>query len=176
MQCFWQLTRERSHRRAIAWRWVVCAMFTLGIIDVVPLPATEGWVLKRDLVAEHRAASETLAPLDREQEQRRFGRLRRKGVLGVHRDGAGGVLRLTINHLLWHRLPAIQQENFLRRARQFFGASVVEIRNQRDQTVMARLTAAGELEIPFGSTTPAKLLNDSTLIAPSIPKRPSPEQ
>lgn len=139
---------------------------------IAPLaqPATEGWVMKRDLVAERRTTSTMLEALDKEQEQRRFGRLRRKGVLSVQRT-VGGVLRLTMSHLLWHRLPSIQQENFLRRAQQFFGGSVVEMLDPRNATLMGRLTAAGELEVPLLSVSPPPLLDDSSLRTPTRPIR-----
>lgn len=127
---------------------------------------TVGWVLKRDLVAERQTVSQPPAALNRRQEERRFSRLRRKGVLGVLQDRGGGVLRLTMNPLLWYRLPAIQQENFLQRARQFFGGSVVEIWDQHQATLMARLTATGVLEVPVSPATPPQLLDDATLKAP----------
>lgn len=127
---------------------------------------TVGWVLKRDLVAERQTVTKTDMALDRQQEERRFSRLRRKGVLGVQQDRGGGVLRLTMNHLLWYRLPAIQQENFLQRARQFFGGSIVEIWDQHRATLMARLTATGVLEVPVSPATSPKLLDDATLNAP----------
>jgi hypothetical protein len=137
---------------------------------------TVGWVLKGDLVAERQTATTTVTALNREQEERRFDRLRRKGVLGVQRDGGDGILRLTMTHLLWYRLPAIQQENFLRRARQFFGGSVVEIRDPHNAALMARLTATSMLEVPLAPATPPKLLDDATLIAPSRPESSALEQ
>ena len=135
-------------------------------ISPVAQPTTEGWVLKRDLFAEQRTNSAILEALDQEEEQRRFDRLRRKGILGVQRDAAG-ILRLNMNHLLWHRLPPIQQENFLRRAQQFFGGSVVEMLDPRNAALMGRLTAAGELELPLLPVAPPTRLDDTSLRTPA---------
>lgn len=137
---------------------------------------TIGWVLKRDLVVERQTAVSRGTALDREQEERRFARLRRKGVLGVQREGGDGVLRLTMNHLLWYRLPAIQQENFLRRARQFFGGSVVEIRDPGNASLMARLTAMGMLEVPLAPAALPAPLDDAALRTPSRPTSSAPGQ
>jgi uncharacterized protein YgiM (DUF1202 family) len=140
-------------------------------ISSIEQPATEGWVLKRDLLAERQVAAKTFEPLNREQEQRRFGRLRRKGVLGVQRDRANGALRLSMNPLLWHRLPPLQQENFLRRAQQFFGAASVEIWDQRNATFMGRLTATGELEVPLVPPQSPEADDSTPMLSPATPNR-----
>ena len=136
---------------------------------------TQGWVLKQNLTAGLAATWKAFTPLDREQEQRRFSRLRRKGVMRVQRMGAGGVLRLTMSPLVWRRLPTRQQENFLRRARQFFGGSVVEMLDRRNQTLMSRLTASGQFELSLPPADSSQLPNDTALIAPqrapSVPGR-----
>ncbi len=127
---------------------------------------TQGWVLKQNLTAGLAAIWQAFTPLDREQEERRFSRLRRKGVIGVQPMGAGGVLRLTMSPLVWRRLPTMQQGNFLRRARQFFGGSVVEMLDRRNHTLMARLTASGEFELSLPLADSFQSPNDTALTAP----------
>lgn len=127
---------------------------------------TQGWVLKQNLTAGLATTWQTFTPLDREQEERRFSRLRRKGVLGVQAMGAGGVLRLTMSPLIWRRLPTRLQEHFLRRAQQYFGGSVVEMLDRRNQTLMARLTSSGGLELILPPGHAAQVPHERGFIAP----------
>ncbi len=128
----------------------------------------EGWVLLRDLTSKRPGVSKQTTKLDREQEQRRFARLRRKGVLGVQRMGSDGILRLSISPLVWYRLTPYHQANFLRRARQFFGGSVVEMRDRRNAALMARLSAADEVEFALHPTAVPPVPNDTTSTSPQV--------
>lgn len=107
---------------------------------------TEGWALQRYLVTEPPADSEAHEDMSLKEERRRFDRLKRKGVIRIRRRGGPGVFRITINPLVWRRLTPRQQSNFLQRAHRLLEATVVEMRNQRNGALLARLTATGNFE------------------------------
>ena len=138
----------------------------------------EAWVLSRYLTPQASAPAKPPADMSRQQERRRFARLRRKGVLEVQRSKATGVLQLTMNPLLWHRLAPYVQANFLRRARLYFGGSVVEMRNKRNNALLARLTASGEMEIvaasPAAQPPPASAMPASPPPDLPVTGRPDP--
>jgi hypothetical protein len=96
------------------------------------------------------AAQPTDAPppatTDMEQERQRFGRLQRKGVIAVQRSGTRAPLRLTIDPLLWDRLTPHEQQNFMQRAQQLFGGTIVEMHGRRTDDLLARYTANGGFE------------------------------
>ena len=81
-----------------------------------------------------------------EEEQRRFTRLQRKGVLTVQRAGNTGVLRLTIQPLIWRHLTPQEQHNFLQRAQRLFGGASVYIYALHTGELLARLTDTGAFE------------------------------
>lgn len=105
----------------------------------------EGWVIQHYL-APASSADKKETDMSRQQERRRFARLQRKGVITVVRSHMPDTLRLTINHLVWRHLTPSQQQNFLRRAKRHFGGTVVEMRDRRNNALLARLTALGEME------------------------------
>jgi hypothetical protein len=80
------------------------------------------------------------------EEQRRFARLQRKGILTVQRPGNTGVLTLTISALIWRHLTPQEQQNVLQRAQRLFGGTTVEIHAQQNEGLLARLTATGAFE------------------------------
>jgi hypothetical protein len=112
---------------------------------------TAGWVLLRYLVPESPAAPAEAADMSPEQEQRRFARLQRKGIITVQLQRASGLLRLTINPLVWYRLTPSEQQSLLTRAQRLFGGSVVEIQAHGTDAVLARLSATGAFEPVAGS-------------------------
>jgi uncharacterized protein YgiM (DUF1202 family) len=118
----------------------------LGLWYRVALPdeQTEGWVLQRYLTADPPGDVQAQVDMSVEAERRRFDRLQRKGIINVHRYGA--TLRMTINPLIWRRLTPTQQVNFLRRARRLFAVTSVEMHDQRNVALLARLTATGHVE------------------------------
>jgi hypothetical protein len=137
-----------------------------------PQGQLEGWIPQRYLIPEGQIDPKEQADLSPQQEQRRFARLRRKGIITVHRSETTGLLRLTINPLVWHRLTPYQQENFLRRAQRFFGGSVVEMRDRRNAALLARLTATGEVEFAtqLSEAQPSPDNAASTRVPPVVSK------
>jgi uncharacterized protein YgiM (DUF1202 family) len=118
----------------------------LGLWYRIALPdeQTEGWVLQRYLTTDTPGDAQVQVDMSVEAERRRFDRLQRKGIIDVHRYGA--TLRMTINPLIWRRLTSTQQVNFLQRARRLFAVTSVEMHDQRNATLLARLTATGQVE------------------------------
>lgn len=118
----------------------------LGLWYRVTLPdeQTEGWVLQRYLTADPPGDVQAQVDMSVEAERRRFDRLQRKGIINVHRYGA--TLRMTINPLIWRRLTPTQQVNFLQRARRLFAVTSVEMHDERNASLLARLTATGHVE------------------------------
>jgi uncharacterized protein YgiM (DUF1202 family) len=108
--------------------------------------SSEGWVLQSYLTAAPPADSETQSDMSPEQERRRFTRLQRKGIMVIQPSTTPGILRLTMNPLVWYRLTPPQQENFLRRAQRRFKRRQVEMHDQRNNALLARLNATGEVE------------------------------
>jgi SH3-like domain-containing protein len=142
-----------------------------------PNGPAEGWVLERYLVAIQSPTPTAAAEQSLEQEQRRFARLQRKGVITTQRLEDVDVLRLTINPLLWSRLTPQEQQSFLQRAKQLFGGSTVEIYDHHD-TLLAYMSPTGAFETvpesPGGSVPPAASPSVSIPPGPSTaPKRPS---
>lgn len=132
---------------------------------------SEGWVLQRYLTATQPGHSQPSLEMDRDQEERRFKRLQRKDIIRVKRSGVPGVLHLSMSPLVWYRLTVDQQETFLRRARTYYGGSVVEVRDRRNDALLARLSAGNRLElIPFPERV-SDAPNDGTAASfpPSVP-------
>ena len=107
---------------------------------------TEGWVLQRYLIPTPLSSAASLLDMSVEEEQRRFTRLQRKGVLTVQRAGNTGVLRLTMQPLIWRHLTPQEQHNFLQRAQRLFGGTSVDIYASRTGELLARLTGTGAFE------------------------------
>lgn len=147
----------------------------------VPDQNLTGWVQEQYLSSDPPETSEDQIEMDPEQELRRFTRLQRKGVIVVQRSNVPGVVRLTINPLIWHRLTPHEQENFLRRAQQNFNGTVVELYDRRNDILLARLTALGDVE--FMTPPPdAELPADDDIMPPFSPapfpdlNQPSPQE
>jgi hypothetical protein len=138
---------------------------------ITPLQgSSEGWVLQSYLTAAPPAAPEEQTDMSPEQEDRRFTRLQHKGVIVIQRSTTPGFLRLTMNPLVWYRLTPYQQENFLRRAQRHFNRRVVEIRNRRNDALLARLNVTGEVEfVPQPSAD--QLPGDATVPEVATPVR-----
>jgi hypothetical protein len=137
---------------------------------------TEGWVLQRYLIPDPLAAEASLLDMSVEEEQRRFTRLQRKGVLTVQRAGSTGVLRLTIQPLIWRHLTPQEQHNFLQRAQRLFGGTSVAISALHSGELLARLTDTGTFEsvadtaaghAPADETTP-----QAPVARPQLPDNP----
>jgi hypothetical protein len=126
----------------------------------------EGWVIHHYLAPES-SAGRGETDMSPQQERRRFARLQRKGVIRVVRSHMPGILRLTINHLVWRHLTPSQQTNFLRRAKRHFGGTVVEMRDRRNNALLARLTALGKME--FATQTPETQLPPTGTTSTSPP-------
>ncbi len=90
------------------------------------------------------------------EEQRRFARLQRKGILTVQRPGNTGLLKLTMSALIWRHLTPQEQQNVLQRAQRLFGGTTVEMHDQHNEGLLARLTATGAFEslLPSSPTNP----------------------
>jgi hypothetical protein len=131
---------------------------------------TEGWVLQRYLVPEPPAALAEAADMSPEQEQRRFARLQRKGIITVQLQRASGLLRLTINPLVWYRLTPHEQQNLLVRAKRLFGGTAVEMHDHGTDALLARLSATGAFE-PVAVSPEQGILPDAGP-ADSVPPAP----
>lgn len=110
-----------------------------------PQDEAEGWVLQRYLTPNPPPPVESQTDMSVAEEQRRFTRLQRKGIITAQR-GHAGVLRLTINTLIWRHLTPQERHNFLLRAQRLFGGNTVEIQDHHTATPLARLTATGTFE------------------------------
>ena len=134
-----------------------------------------GWVPRSYLSPAPPEALTERADMSPEQERRRFTRLQRKGVIVPQRSGISGVVWLSVNPFVWHRLPPHQQENLLRRAQRYFGGTIVEIHDRRNDMLLARLTAAGNVEFSVAVTDPTAPGSnpDSTTSLPA-PNNPAP--
>jgi hypothetical protein len=107
---------------------------------------TAGWVLQRYLAPHPPPPVESQTDMSAEEEQRRFARLQRKGILTIQRPGNTGLLTLTISSLIWRHLTPQEQQNVLQRAQRLFGGTTVEIHDQQNKTLLARLTTTGAFE------------------------------
>lgn len=135
-----------------------------------------GWVPRSYLSSAPPEALAERADMNPEQEQRRFTRLQRKGVIVPQRSGISGVVWLSINPFIWHRLTPHQQENFLRRAQRHFGGTIVEIHDRRNDTLLARLTAAGNVEFSVSVSDPtAPGSNPESTTSLPAPDAPTPQ-
>ncbi len=134
----------------------------------------EGWVLGRYLALKPPTTEDTADDMSLEQEEQRFTRLRRKGVIRVYTDNAR-VLRIMIDPLVWRRLTAPQQENFLQRAHHLHGNTVVEARNVHDDTLLNRLTAIGDTFAFEGPDTPIPG-TEKPAPTPPLPPMPTPQR
>jgi SH3-like domain-containing protein len=105
----------------------------------------EGWVLQRYLTPDPPLPSESQTDMSADEEQRRFTRLQSKGIITIQR-GQAGVLKLTINALIWRHLTPHEQHNFLQRAQRLFGSTSVEIYDHHTDSLLARLTDMGTFE------------------------------
>ncbi len=95
---------------------------------------------------EHAGETALQEKLIRQQEERRFARLQRKGVISVQHQA--GAVRITINPLLWRRLTPSQQERFLQRAQRLYQGLQIEVISTWHHEVLARLTTEGIFEFP----------------------------
>jgi uncharacterized protein YgiM (DUF1202 family) len=110
----------------------------------LPDSKTEGWVLQRYLTTTLPTVTEAPGDMNPEEERRRFDRLQRKDVITLQQIGA--TLRMGINPLVWHRLTWRQQSNFLQRARRLYRVTTVELHDRRNNALLARLPATGDME------------------------------
>jgi hypothetical protein len=163
---------EHGTQVSLLERWSVWARIT------TPAGETAGWVLQRYLTPVPRSPAASLLDMSVEEEQRRFTRLQRTGVLTVQRAGSTGVLRLTIQPLVWRHLTPQEQHNFLQRAQRLFGGVSVDISASQTGEVLARLMDTGAFEamavsartpMPAGSP-PAH--NPVLLTPPASPRAP----
>jgi hypothetical protein len=117
---------------------------------------TAGWVLERYLAPNPPPPAESQTDMDTAEEQRRFARLQRKGILTVQPPGSTGLLKLTMSALIWRHLTPQEQQNVLQRAQRLFGGTAVEIHDQHNGGLLARLTATGAFEsmVPASPTNP----------------------
>jgi hypothetical protein len=107
---------------------------------------TAGWVLQRYLAPTPPPPAESQTDMSVGEEQRRFARLQRQGILTVQQPRNTGLLTLTISALVWRHLTPQEQQNLLQRAQRLFGGTTVEIYDQQHQGLLARLTATGAFE------------------------------
>jgi uncharacterized protein YgiM (DUF1202 family) len=107
---------------------------------------TAGWVLERYLAPNPPPPAESQADTDTAEEQRRFTRLQRKGILTVQLPGSTGLLKLTMSALIWRHLTPQEQQNVLQRAQRLFGGTTVELHDQHNGSLLARLTTTGAFE------------------------------
>ena len=114
-----------------------------------PDRGVEGWVLQRYLSDDPPGDPKELAAFDPSEEKERFDRLERRGILRIRPNTGRTVLYLSINGLIWRRLTPHQQANFLRRAYRLYSISTVEMRDRRNQSVLARLVASGPDSLQF---------------------------
>ena len=135
-----------------------------------PKGDTAGWVLQRYLAPTPPPAAESQTDMSTGEEQRRFSRLQRKGILMVQRPDNTGLLKLTMSALIWRHLTPQEQQNVLQRAQRLFGGTTVEMYDQHNEGLLARLTATGAFESllpspgqrtssplsPTGDSAPAK--------------------
>jgi hypothetical protein len=139
-------------------RVVVLERSGLWVKITPPDAPAEGWVLERYLAPVQSATPTVAVEQNLEQEQQRFARLQRSGVITAQRLEDTDMLRLTINPLLWYRLTPQEQQNFLQRAKQVLGGAAVEMYDPRNETLLARLSATGAFEpvstAPAGGTPP----------------------
>jgi hypothetical protein len=149
-------------------RWGVWAKITTSQGEAA------GWVLQRYLAPEPPAPVVSQADMSVEEEQRRFTRLQRKGVITIQRSGNTGVLRLTIQPLIWRHLTPQEQQNFLQRAQRLFGGTAVDIYNHSTRELLARLTATGTFESAAVSENPAPFPMPPEGNATPPPSPPSP--
>lgn len=129
---------------------------------------TTGWVPQQYLTVKPPPDLAERLDMSPDHERRRFSRLQRKGIIATKQSGTRGVSRLTIHPLIWYRLTPHQQENFLRRAQRYYGGTSVEMYNERNDALLARLTATGDVEFatsPFD--TPS---SDDDLSASPLPQ------
>ena len=121
-----------------------------------PQGDTAGWVLQRYLAPTPPPSAESQTDMSTGEEQRRFARLQRKGILTVQRPGNTGLLKLTMSGLIWQHLTPQEQQNVLQRAQRLFGGTTVEMHDQHNEGLLARLTAAGAFEslLPSSPTKP----------------------
>jgi uncharacterized protein YgiM (DUF1202 family) len=158
----------------------------LWVKITLPDGRTDGWVLERYLTPAPAAAppapdaptqppsstTSTPTPVDQE-EQQRFTRLQRKGVITAQRLEDRDTLRLTINPLLWQRLTPAEQQNFLQRARLVFGGMVVEIYTPDGNTFLARQLASGAFDVlPTSPSPPAPSTEAAPPTPPAAPASP----
>jgi Bacterial SH3 domain len=129
-----------------------------------------GWVLQRYLTPDPPPSSESHTDMSADEEQRRFTRLQRKGIITIQRGNAG-VLKLTINALVWRHLTPQEQHNFLQRAQRLFGSTSVDIYDHHTDSLLARLTDTGTFESLADS---ANSQTTSTLPPPRSPSPLSP--
>jgi uncharacterized protein YgiM (DUF1202 family) len=117
---------------------------------------TAGWVLERYLAPSPPPPAESQTDMDTAEEQRRFARLQRKGILTVQLPGSTGLLKLTMSALIWRHLTPQEQQNVLQRAQRLFGGTAVELHDQHNGSLLARLTATGAFEsmVPASPTRP----------------------
>jgi uncharacterized protein YgiM (DUF1202 family) len=121
-------------------RWGVWAKIT------PPKGDTAGWVLQRYLAPAPPPPAESQTDMSTGEEQRRFSRLQRKGILLVQRPDNTGLLKLTMSALIWRHLTPREQQNVLQRAQRLFGGTTVEMYGQHNEGLLARLTATGAFE------------------------------
>ena len=117
---------------------------------------TAGWVLQRYLAPNPPPPAESQTDMSTGEEQRRFARLQRQGILTVQRPGNTGLLKLTMSALIWRHLTPQEQQNVLQRAQRLFGGTTVEMYDQGNEDLLARLTATGTFEslVPSSPTKP----------------------
>jgi uncharacterized protein YgiM (DUF1202 family) len=136
---------------------------------------TAGWVLQRYLAPHPPSPAESQMDMSTVEEQRRFARLQRKGILTVQRPGNTGVLTLTISALIWRHLTPQEQQNVLQRAQRLFGGTTVEIHAQQNEGLLARLTATGAFESVAGTAAGHTPSNEAPPQAPfARPQLPGP--
>ena len=133
-----------------------------------------GWVLGRYLSLKPPTTANTVDDMSIEQEQQRFARLRRKGIIRLYTDNAQ-VLRVMIDPLVWLRLTAPQQANFLQRAHRLHGNMVVEARNVHDDALLNRLTVIGDTFAFEGPDTPIPG-TEVPVPTPPLPPLPTPQR
>ena len=133
-----------------------------------------GWVLGRYLSLKPQTTADTADDMSIEREQQRFTRLRRKGIIRVFTDNAQ-VLRVMIDPLVWQRLTAPQQANFLQRAHRLHGNRGVEAHNMHNDALLNRLTVMGNTFAFEGPNTPIPGTEDP-VPTPPLPPLPTPQR
>jgi Bacterial SH3 domain len=153
-----------AHRTQVSLleRWSVWARIT------TPQGDAEGWVLQRYLTPDPPPSSESQTDMSADEEQRRFTRLQRKGIITIQR-GDAGMLKLTINALIWRHLTPQEQHNFLQRAQHLFGSTSVDIYDHHTDSLLARLTGTGTFESLADSASSQTM---SPLPPPTSPSPP----